>query len=367
MKGIPRDIEPNRYGWVDYAKGIAIFLVIYRHGFEGLKRAGLNAADFIGLEYANIMFFSFRMPLFFIVSGMFVASSLAKRGLPVFAGQKAKTILYPYFLWGALQITVQLAMGPYVNSSRTTSDYLYLLYNPHGVDQFWYLYALFNVTVLYAMLRTFLKLTGTGQLFLGLVFYYLSSYSSQHGWNLEFIQDVLHYYLFLAIGDVIGGFFRNEKNKALLNSFKLFWILLPLFVVTQVYFLLTNLRYDPESYHYIEIFQPSVFLLIVFVGCGFMLSISFLLNRFRAANWLRIVGFHSLYIYVTHVFVSSANRMLLTKVFHITYLPLILVISIALSVILPIALYRLCQAKGWYLVFSLDKERIKKPRPVAIG
>ena len=62
----------NRYNWIDYARGIAIILVVYRHSFEGIKRAGFSTANYHFLEYANIIFFSFRMPLFFIVSGIFI-------------------------------------------------------------------------------------------------------------------------------------------------------------------------------------------------------------------------------------------------------------------------------------------------------
>src|SRR5690606_37421024 len=169
------------YDWVDYAKGIAIFLVVYRHSFEGLKRAGVDTASFMGLEYANILFFSFRMPLFFIVSGMFLSSSLAKRGLNTFIGQKAKTILYPYFLWGGLQISSQLLLSGMVNASRTAEDYLFLLYDPKGVDQFWYLYALFNVTALYALIKIYARFTVVFQLALGIVLYYFSAFATRQG------------------------------------------------------------------------------------------------------------------------------------------------------------------------------------------
>ena len=54
--------KAGRYDWVDYAKGIAIFLVVYRHSYLGLKLSGIDTTDYMYLEYGNIMFFSFRMP-----------------------------------------------------------------------------------------------------------------------------------------------------------------------------------------------------------------------------------------------------------------------------------------------------------------
>ena len=140
-----------RQTWIDYARGIAIILVLYRHVFEGIKNSGLPVLEYAFLEQANILFFSFRMPLFFIVSGIFVAGSLYKRGFGKFVETKARTILYPYFLWGIIQITLQIIMSNWVNSQRTAADYLLLFYLPRGLEQFWYLYALFNVSVLYAL------------------------------------------------------------------------------------------------------------------------------------------------------------------------------------------------------------------------
>lgn len=74
-------MKPVRETWIDYARGIAIILVLYRHVFEGIKNAGIAVERYLFIEHFNIMFFSFRMPLFFIVSGIFVKSSLKKEGL----------------------------------------------------------------------------------------------------------------------------------------------------------------------------------------------------------------------------------------------------------------------------------------------
>src|SRR5580693_6950474 len=82
-------LQKSRLPWVDYLKGIAILLVVYRHVLIGIQRyvAGQQAKgidlpdvpDF--LEKANMVFFSFRMPLFFILSGIFISGSLKKRSL----------------------------------------------------------------------------------------------------------------------------------------------------------------------------------------------------------------------------------------------------------------------------------------------
>src|SRR5579862_1800772 len=87
--------QENRYPWIDYSRGIAIFLVLYRHIFEGIKRSGLSIERYTYLEHANIIFFSFRMPLFFIISGIFIGASIRKRGISNFIVNKWKILLYP--------------------------------------------------------------------------------------------------------------------------------------------------------------------------------------------------------------------------------------------------------------------------------
>ena len=72
-------LQKSRMAWIDYLRGIAIVLVVYRHVLLGLQNSGMAPPS--GFLDANIMFFSFRMPLFFILSGIFITGSLAKKTL----------------------------------------------------------------------------------------------------------------------------------------------------------------------------------------------------------------------------------------------------------------------------------------------
>src|SRR5687767_539325 len=95
-------LEKNRWPWVDYLKGIAIILVVYRHILIGIERSGLEVPQY--LVNANMIFYSFRMPLFFILSGLFISSSLVKRSLQKIIGLKFENLMYPYLIWSFLQI-----------------------------------------------------------------------------------------------------------------------------------------------------------------------------------------------------------------------------------------------------------------------
>src|SRR5882762_1837019 len=148
-------LEKKRMAWVDYLRGIAILLVVYRHVLIGLQRSNMDIPS--ALVYANMIFFSFRMPLFFILSGIFIGGSIARRPLKQLIYIKFENLLYPYLVWSFIQVTLQIVLSKYTNSDRTLRDYTFILYQPRGLDQFWYLPALFNTTVIYLLLKVKLR------------------------------------------------------------------------------------------------------------------------------------------------------------------------------------------------------------------
>lgn len=371
----------TRLNWIDYARGIAIILVVYRHLFEGLKRtpalksAGVNVESYLFLEQANIFFFSFRMPLFFIVSGVFIGASLAKRGWGALVENKARTILYPYFLWGIIQIGIQILFAAFINSQKSAADFLYLLYSPREVEQFWYLYALFNTTIIFAFLKEKAKLKSIHQLFLGLTLFIASDLCSQYNIDLYFVSDILHYYIFLAIGDELSHLIIMGGLRKFFSSTKAFFILILPFVAAQYYFLVINIAHKQLSpkYLYVEYYQPLMYLVVALVGCAFIITVSSLLEKYNVVRWLRVLGKHSLYIYVMHVIVFAAARVVLTRFFHLYNVYLLMILCIAAGVIIPVLFYRISEKLGMWYLFTLEKPQLKnnkkqslirKPQPL---
>src|SRR6476660_7994939 len=103
--------------WVDYLRGIAILLVVYRHVLIGLERSKVTIPT--ALVTANIIFYSFRMPLFFILSGIFIESSIAKRSFESLIKIKIEKLLYPYIIWTFIQVTLQISFSQFTNSVRS--------------------------------------------------------------------------------------------------------------------------------------------------------------------------------------------------------------------------------------------------------
>lgn len=347
-------LKKNRWPWVDYLRGIAILLVVYRHALLGIERSGITIPE--TLSNANMIFYSFRMPLFFILSGIFINSSLAKRTIGRIAFLKFENLLYPYFIWATFQITLQIVFSQFSNADRGWQDYLYLFYQPRNLDQFWYLPALFNTTMIYILIKKYLKIPGWSQLILGLGFYYLSPYF-QH---ISMLSDWMEFYIFFALGDVISNVFFKDASQRFLKKGWLLILLIPIFAVVQLYYLRNE-----ESYYLNDPVGKTMFLGIALSGCFTMLVLAFRLQIWNILLFLRVLGFHSLYIYVMHVFIAALTRALMTKVLHV-YDPLIILpVCIFMGVTIPVIFYNLLVKDNilWFL-FSLRKPSSKStPAP----
>lgn len=138
-----------REAWVDYAKGIGIILVVFGHANRGLYSAGIQLSGSSYLLTDSIIY-SFHMPLFFFLSGLFFTQSLDKKGKTSFVISKIDTIVYPYVVWSLLQGMVEVLLSRYTNNPSSLGDVLSLFTHPRA--QFWFLYALFMVFVLATLL-----------------------------------------------------------------------------------------------------------------------------------------------------------------------------------------------------------------------
>ena len=99
-------LEKKRHVWVDYLRGIVIILVVYHHAFLGMVKNGVSVPQ--SIMDANMAAYSFRMPLFFIFSGIFTALALNSKSLKSIARDKFNLLFYPYVIWSIIQITLQI-------------------------------------------------------------------------------------------------------------------------------------------------------------------------------------------------------------------------------------------------------------------
>lgn len=128
----------SREAWIDVAKGIAITLVVLYHAIMYLDAVGMAGA----LAPLNPLFDTFRMPLFFFMSGILAASAIRLPYWQLFR-KRMSLLLYLYIVWVALQTLVLLALPP-INPAGTPNatwaSLVSLFLRPNS--NLWFIYAL---------------------------------------------------------------------------------------------------------------------------------------------------------------------------------------------------------------------------------
>ncbi|MBE2230853.1 MAG: acyltransferase [Chitinophagaceae bacterium] len=343
----PGNRSNGRLGWVDYARGIAILLVVYRHCLVGLRRAGV---DVPGSLYAVQEFlYNVRMPVFFVLSGIFLTTSLRKSSTRTVAGKKAASLLYPYFIWSVFLISLQWLLSDYTNSSRSAKDYLYILLQPRELDHMWYLLALFNTTLLYLLLKPLLDNKPLLHTALAVALHFLSFYLGP--WS--FFSDIAYHYIFLVCGvlaaDTVMQWESVSSGKALLYLLGL----TPVFVAGQLFWLRTvGPEYQTENW-----WGLGPYLLIILIACLVYYLVSRLIQAWGYMKWLAEIGKHSLYIYILHIHVIAFVRIAFVKFAGNTNPLLILLVSLVTGILLPVLFYKVSRRFGWSFLFTAPKFR----------
>ncbi|MES2703007.1 MAG: acyltransferase [Bacteroidota bacterium] len=365
-------LSEQRMQWIDYDKGISIILVGFGHCLFTLQSHMIDLSAYPVLTYLATFLYGFRMPLFFIVSGLLVGRSLQSKGLNRYIGDRANNILYPLLIWGIIEITMQIVsakLSPFsANGHVSPTKYVQLLTDPRETGHFWYLNALFCIGVIYAFVRQVLKLGHIAQLSVGLALFCVSSNIHLHDLKAGLFTDVFQFYIFFAIGDFLSDVLLNEQVRQRLSRWVVFIPLGIAFLVMQYFFAQINLRPSAEGINFVEHKMPFFYLIEALVGCAFSMSVSFMLQKYGKATWLRVIGYHSLFIYCMQMIVMDLTRIAFNRVLHISYPPALVLAVWAGGIILPIFIYNFClKYRLWWLyTYKRPKRQVEYLRTANI-
>jgi hypothetical protein len=175
--------------------------------------------------------------------------------------------------------------------------------------------------------------------------------------QISILSDWMMFYFFFALGDLVSKLFFKDNFQKVLKSPYTFLATIPLFIISQMYFI--NHDIDSTSTHFLI---QSQFIIIAVIGCFSMFVLAFLVQRLNILAFLRIVGYHSLYIYVMHVMIAACARIVLTKFFGIYNTEVLLLTGIFFGVTASIILYNIFIRNGifWFL-FTYKKPKSKPP------
>lgn len=132
----------SRLDWVDVAKGLCIVLVVLMHATLGVEKA--TGAE-TGLHAFIVWAQPFRMPDFFLISGLFLTVRI-DRPWRSYLDTKVVHFAYFYALWLTIQFALKApGMVAENGAAATLADYLTGFVAPFGTLWFIYLLAIYFV------------------------------------------------------------------------------------------------------------------------------------------------------------------------------------------------------------------------------
>ncbi len=279
----------RRLSWADYAKGIAIILVVVCHCAEGTLNAASSLPSpawsvFLDISYA------FMVPVFFVVAGWFSERTYQTKGGAYQLSYVLRAILYPYIVWTVAQTALMILSkaGNRVPSWADLPGFLIF-----GSMQFWFLRALVAAYCFQLVLRAVRIGEFAGLAISGAALVLFSLHPNAAPPSI--IHPASHLFYFVA-----GAFcFRHRLRLSGRAALRLV-AGLGLLSLLALHFL--GARCDTP-------FRPVT----AMVGIVASLSLCALLPDSWWLSILKLLGRHSLPIYCLHVIFAAGVRAILFK------------------------------------------------------
>ena len=314
-QALQANLRDNRVNWVDYAKGICIVLVVMMHTTLGVeKAAGFESWLHPFITWAK----PFRMPDFFLISGLFLASRINRPWREYFDA-KVLHFLYFYILWMTIQ-AVTKGYGVYQASGATgvLSDYAMGFVEPFGTLWFIYILAIFFVVVKLTKRVPALLMFAAGAAL------EIAPIETHHLVVDEFASRFVYFYAGYWLAPYV---FTFAAKMGRLNTAGLFSAL--------VIWGFGNAHLVAHG----NAELPFVSLPLGFIGAGAVISAGVLLSKLNFARPLRYAGENSIVIYLAFFLFMAGARTVLLRSGLIADLGLISLIVTAFGVIGPVLLF----------------------------
>jgi fucose 4-O-acetylase-like acetyltransferase len=325
----------SRVTWVDGAKGAGILLVVFGHAVLGLQGAGLIGDNGFWADL-NAAIYTFHMPLFFLLSGLFVSGRLDRNRPRFFSGLFA-LVIWPMILWSDLQTVVMWAANGLINHHDDTSLSERLLRNFFDPgDQFWFLadLALFQLAMAAAHAMRILRPVSI----LGVVFC-MALLIGRGGENLTWFSA-----LFFLLGVAAPGLVHLPQVMPLREGmFTSVLVFVPCVIA------LIGFGTPPHSWSTV----PAAL-----AGCGFVIFLSACSGPVIAV--LSRLGRLSMPIYVMHILFCAPLRILLLHA-GLTSVPVLLAVLLAVGVLGPLAAFAVLDRFNLAAALGLERGHARRP------
>jgi uncharacterized membrane protein YcfT len=282
----------QRIDWVDYAKGICIILVVMMHSTLGVQDA-LGQASWVDgfIHWAK----PFRMPDFFLISGLFLASRI-NRPWRAYADTKILHFGYFYLLWMTIQAALKGWQGPQ-GVAGLPEYWLTALVEPLGT--LWFIYVLMIFFVAVKLLRH------VPVWIIWPVAAALEMAQIHTGWIA--IDESAHRFVYFYSGYVMARYIMNYAAGVSKIEASTLLALLASWAVINHWMVEAGTA-----------FLPGLSIMTGFAGCAAVITVAQLMSRVKWFNALRYCGENTLPIYLAFFVFMAASRIILIKTGIIT-------------------------------------------------
>jgi uncharacterized membrane protein YcfT len=325
--------ETVRLAWVDAAKGISILLVVMMY-------AAYNTGEYTGgvgfLHYIIGFATPFRMPEFFLISGLFL-SQVIDRPFLRFADRRVVHYLYFYILWVAIMIGLKVGIYD-ADPIGTLRGIGFALIQPYGVLWFVYLLALFGL-VTKLLYDSAVPAWVTLPVAIALQ---LWSPHSESYILTQFAAYFVFFYLgYLAAPAVLALVDRAQHNPAAASIGLVVWALVNGLLVFSPGYVV-----EPVGMQMGLAALPGLHFVLAVIGTLALCVAAGLAVQFRFMAWLTWLGKHSLVVYLFFTIPMSLSRALALKSGIIADIGIISTFVMVASIASSVILYGLIQLTG---------------------
>ena len=278
----------DRIDWVDYAKGFCIIMVVMMHSTLGVElAAGRESWMHTLVAFAK----PFRMPDFFLISGLFLARVI-DRDWRTYLDRKVVHFVYFYVLWVTIQFAFKAPafMGEH-GALGTLKLYAEAFVEPFGTLWFIYLLPIFFVLV---------KLTrNVPPVIIFLVAAALEIAHVETGWTVidEFAARFVYFYVgYICASRVFQIAAAAQARPWLAGGLLLLW------AAFNGFYVFTGLA-D----------KAFVSLSLGIIGAAAVVAVSALMATSDAFKPLRWLGKNSIVVYLAFFLGMAASRSVLLK------------------------------------------------------
>ncbi|WP_263381936.1 acyltransferase family protein [Granulicella arctica] len=287
---------PVRSTIVDIVKGLAITLVVFGHTAQGMYHRRWWTGR--SMHLFDLFIYSFHMPIFFFVAGLFLTGSLQRRGPANFILDRSKTILYPYVLW----VVVSASIEPLISHFKIgyhPFEWKAFLVNLVDGELSWFLPVLFCCQLL--ALCTFRT---PKWIRLGIA---LAAALVVRKYGLSVFYKTVHEFCYLAAGMAIGRMILKLE-------------LLPAWAAAAGALLIFAVQMDvilhSGSGTYLGGLHHRLAVILGFTGTAGLLLLARSLDGTRFADMWIWLGKASLGIFLLSSFAQGATRELILRIAH---------------------------------------------------